>query len=60
MARLMREAIEVLYDSKIKNYEKIKKKIKKFFYGPKEEYYRPIKINGAILNIRAMEIDSIN
>ena len=46
MARLMKEAIEVLYDSKIKNNEKIKK-IKKILYVPKEEYYRPIKINGA-------------
>ena len=44
----MKEAIELLYDSKINNHKKIKK-IKKVLYGPKkeEEYYRPRKINHA-------------
>ena len=58
MARLMKEALKVFYDSKIGSDKKIKK-IKKILYGPKnnkknkniidqeEEYYRPIKINGA-------------
>ena len=48
MARLIKEATEVLYNPKIKNNKKIKK-IKKNLYGPKkkDEYYRPIKINGA-------------
>ena len=42
----MKEAIEVLYGSKIKNDKKIKK-TQKILYGPKKPNYRPIKINDA-------------
>ena len=46
--RLIKEAIEVLYESKIGNDKKIKKN-KKILSGSEkeEECYRPIKINGA-------------